>query len=205
MILKEGSTRIVVIGPKEVIKVAKGFQYDVFLQEDEPRGIIERYLSTGAIQDLEALAELIKTRGAVVSGTVLLQKQFDGGLAANKLEEESSIDGSLAGLIVPTKFSVEGLVNVQDFTPDVPYYSSTGKPSGNIFWSQVEALMDRGLDVFAGGHTIGSPENFGLHDGQIKFRDYGDRDLIAALISNRERIREALDGILVSLNNGVRL
>ena len=192
-----GTTRVVVMGAAEghraaqVIKVAK-VPVD-FLSVGEPLECIEGYLSTGVVEYIEELAELVRVRGGLSprEGPDAVAEVFGKGVKANLLEAGASDLAS--DIVVPTGLTVNGVANVQDFAPDVDY-------DYKIFQHQQQVLMAAGLGYVAGYHTISGAKNFGLwpkeNGGQeIRFRDCGDERVIEALRDNRNRVREALDWI----------
>ena len=96
-------------------------------------------------------------------------------------------------ILVPTRASILGLVNIQDTARDVDIKNNE---IYEAFWKRLVSLPDiRDEDeriIRAGGHTLPQSKNYGLHEGTIKLRDYGERDLKELLTKYGHLLREAI-------------
>lgn len=99
------------------------------------------------------------------------------GVAANRRERKLA---KLFDVITPTRSILFGLVNLQPTTKDVPVGD---KEIGRTF---IENMMHPRRDVPGLGHMLEEPANFGIYEGEVKFRDGGSREL--------ERTLEREDG-----------
>ena len=88
-------------------------------------------------------------------------------------------------IVVPTRFSIFGLLNIQDTAKDVEMeYAEIGPALRGKIPDKV--MLNNGQ------HTITGSDNFGWHDGKLKIRDYGELGLDFLLENYRDELREAL-------------
>jgi len=101
------------------------------------------------------------------------------GIRANLLERRFS--ARLGDIVVPTKFSLFGLINVMD-------YASSLLVPDNI-------LAEKHPFAPLKGSPINSADNFGYHKGKMKLLNYGGMGLITYLLENRQLFRKQLDAL----------
>lgn len=106
------------------------------------------------------------------------QKEQIRGLLANL--RESKWSKALGNLVVPTRYSFLGLVNIQE-TAKVPQL-----PENEL------RKLARTLRGNPDPHTFHEPGNYGLHDGQLKLLDYGEYGVAQFLFDNRQRVETFL-------------
>jgi hypothetical protein len=108
------------------------------------------------------------------------------GIRANILEKRFS--AKLGDLVVPTRFSLFGLINVMDAA------APSGIPAGLIAKTMPFSPLE--------GYQVDSADNFGIHGGRLKLLNYGGIGLISYLIGNKALFRSQLDAF-VRENRGI--
>ena len=98
------------------------------------------------------------------------------GLFANRLEAANS--RALGNNVVPTYFSLFGLVNIM----------ASAQPC-EIPMQMFCAHSPAPVDI----HTFWSPKNYGWHNGQLKLVDYGSEKAIRHLLENASDFRAKLN------------
>ncbi len=112
------------------------------------------------------------------------------GLIKNLVEARFS--KPLDDLVIPTYFSLLGIVNLQATAQDHELKSSM----------IIEALTKHvGCDQYdnsylvPAGHTFQNKDNYGFHNGRLKFLDYGSRTAVKIMLEHREAMRAGLDEV----------
>lgn len=105
----------------------------------------------------------------------------------NKNRTESKISKTLAELAVATRFSLWGLVNVQETaTPSGLPWFAVHKEIWNEF--DFETCNNYLADF---GHALDSG-NFGFQNGKLKFVDYGNEELAQFISQHKAAFERAL-------------
>ncbi len=99
---------------------------------------------------------------------------------------ESRLSQEVSDNIVPTRFSLFGIFNIQDTASDVNI------PYGMVY-TELSNLIGQNLVFEHGDHTLPGKSNFGLHEGKIKLRDYGERKLPVILKQYGEQLSQVLE------------
>lgn len=87
--------------------------------------------------------------------------------------------------IVPTRISIFGILNIQDTAIDVDL------PHPAIGTVLIDKIPNQ-IMIDHGAHTILDSSNFGLHEGLLKIRDYGELGLDFLLKNYEKEIEQAL-------------
>lgn len=95
------------------------------------------------------------------------------GIDANRRENRLAKNYDV---VTPT-VSILGLVNLQPVSEDIP---ADDREVEKAFAANMEYPW---RDVPRLGHMLEEPANFGIHNGQVKFRDGGDRGLERTLLT----------------------
>lgn len=114
------------------------------------------------------------------------QQRFMAGWLANI--REALWSRRLGDAVVPTHFSLGGFLNIQ---------SSAEKCNGldqGILRKVIKAEIGAPLDA----HTFFSPENYGIHDENVKLLDYGYQGVGDSILKYRDAFKRAL-AVLTSL------
>ena len=101
------------------------------------------------------------------------------GIRANILEKRFS--SKLGDIVVPTRFSLFGVVNVMDAA------APSGIPASLIAKTRPFSPLD--------GHPVNSADNFGIHNGRLKLLNYGGIGLISYIMWNKDIFRRQLDDL----------
>lgn len=106
---------------------------------------------------------------------------FGKGVAANLVE---AVMGVIArDVVVPTRMSIAGLVNIQDrAVPSTLPMHEIEKVLRSYF--QEEPLKDM--------HGCHDPTNYGVHNGELKLIDCGSLPLARIILKKRHEFRSAL-------------
>lgn len=105
------------------------------------------------------------------------------GVLANY--REGRVPPELEDIIVPTKLSVFGLLNLQDATQDLPEHI-TGNQVALVLLNALGADFKKDLHVFS------NEANFGLHEGTVKMRDAGGEHTLALCETHHTALRGAM-------------
>lgn len=97
---------------------------------------------------------------------------------------EWRLSQEITDTIVPTRFSIFGLMNIQDTAKDIKL------PYPTIGIALLGKIPDH-IIIDHGSHTIASSGNFGIHEGVLKIRDYGELGLDYLLINYGAEIKQA--------------
>jgi hypothetical protein len=173
MEIKHGSCRTAFVGERVTVKVPK---------------VHVRNAAT-------LLREALETRNLAFIKSVVLGRDdelftLSENLLKGWLENLREARGSaeLKGVVVPTRFSVLGVINVMDTAEDIHI--------GELELSR--AFKEEGLKSAIAensdfDHTTASPSNFGKIEGVVYLRDYGERGVGQLLQKNHKAFRRALD------------
>lgn len=112
-----------------------------------------------------------------------------GGICENI--REAFYTRALGELVVPTRLSLLGLMNIQDTAEDIEY--------------EPDALFERmkgvlGNDIGGTSHTFNRPNNFGVHDGRVKLRDYGNVGIGAKVLAHQDAMYDELTALTKELS-----
>lgn len=95
---------------------------------------------------------------------------------------EGILSRKLRDIVVPTYLTVFGLFNVQ----------AKSEPINLEIDDVIRTLEEHvGDDVWKDEHTFCNPENYGVHNGKVKLRDYGGKKANGVLIEHREDLKNA--------------
>jgi hypothetical protein len=177
MKIEKGTSRVALVGDKLTVKV--------------PMFNVRRLIGDvrKALQSKWALKEFFS--GAERAGTLSF---FLRGLKENL--REASLSKELADLVIPTRLSILGIINIQDSASEIL------SPEDNIysaFWKKLINSIDREefknneRIIRRGPHTLEQPDNFGLHGGRIKLLDYGEKGLDDLLREYGRLLQEVLE------------
>lgn len=173
MKIEKGTSRIAVVGEHVTLKFPQihGTVAFKYLIKAIRTGKLRRYL-TGS----EKLASL---RGQLLRGWLENWREW-------RLSKE------ITETIVPTRFSIFGIVNLQDTAPDADLRY------GEVY-NALRAIIDEDLVYEHGGHTMPGTSNFGVHDGKLKIRDYGELGLDVLLKEYGAQLKQALDETMAKI------
>jgi hypothetical protein len=172
MEIKKGSSRIAVCGKNFTAKVP-------YFPPDRLQLIPE---------DLRIMWKMNGWKGLVEYFTdpedfMCFQQRFLDGWLANI--REALWSRSLGDTVVPTHFSLAGILNIQ----------STAECLGLDIASVREAVKAEIRDRIGDSHTFLSPDNYGRHNDQIKLLDYGSRGAGDFVRTHRAAFRRALTSL----------
>lgn len=99
---------------------------------------------------------------------------------------ELRLSRKLKSILVPTRASILGLLNVQDKALPV-----------NLEMEDLIKILEKyvGEDIWKDSHTFCNPDNYGIHDNKVKLRDYGGKNAQSVLIEHREDLRNAFQAM----------
>ena len=103
--------------------------------------------------------------------------------------QEFKLSKELNGIVVPTRLSVFGIFNIQDTATDLPK-----NISNHILFVELGRAI--GYDIMKDTHTFRNSDNFGIHNGQAKIRDYGDPKIGSILKDHFSKIKESLRSLI---------
>jgi hypothetical protein len=112
------------------------------------------------------------------------------GIAANW--REARLSAQLQDVVVPTRFSFLGILNIQD-TADQSRRVDVSFIWGEIYGQIGKEEMDR--DFPALSHAFAHPENYGFHEGRPKLLDYGNKRIGEFLLSHAAFMRKLLSNL----------
>ena len=99
-------------------------------------------------------------------------------------QNEAAYAKQLAGMVTPTRSLAWGLFAIQDTTAD------TGL-TDEICTAVTDARL--GDAVYKAVHTFDQAANYGVLDGKVVFRDFGDPGAPECLLEHQETVRAMLD------------
>jgi len=166
MKIEKGTTRIAIIGERSTLKLPR-------LQIQATIAWIRHSIKRGRLR------EYLTGSGRVPS----LSPHLLGGILANK--REWRLSRKTTDILVPTRFSIFGLMNIQDTAEDVEF------PEAAVAVKLYGSMPDEVL-FEQHGHTFQGSDNFGIHDGRLKLLDYGGVGLESVINQYEEVIAEAL-------------
>ncbi|MCK9186118.1 hypothetical protein M0P48_01630 [Candidatus Gracilibacteria bacterium] len=102
---------------------------------------------------------------------------------------EFLLSKELSVIAVPTRLSIFGLLNVQDTAQNLPSTIS----DKDLFVTMGMAI---GPEIMKDPHSVYGTDNFGIHDGRAKMRDYGNVKIGPILKGHIDPIREALKNLM---------
>lgn len=109
------------------------------------------------------------------------------GIIANNNEWVLSQELLKSEIVVPTKSSLfMGLINKQEVADGCDL-------SDAEVWRMVSRHV--GQVAFKDGHTLNNSENYGIHDGKVKLRDYGSTRLYKIILENQQQFRNAFQAL----------
>lgn len=99
---------------------------------------------------------------------------------------EASLSSKLGELAVPTRLSIAGLLNIQDFSADL-----------SLDEKQLVAVLQKTLpmDLHVDTHSFYNPQNYGWHEGTVKLRDYGGESISEMLMDHRREFADVLGAL----------
>lgn len=167
MKIKKGSSRIAFVGEEFTIKVPnpstlKAIKYPL------------EKLSKGESHLFRRWFEYTEGNGTG------LRRVFSGVLQNRR---EAQLSSELEDIVVPTRISIFGLLNIQNTAPT---------PSASLEEIGIKMIIASNGDAMRDLHTFCQSENYGVHNGEIKLRDYGSPRLAPILRKHSNAIREAL-------------
>ena len=174
MKIEKGTSRIAVVGERSTLKFPQ-IHGILVLRE------LVNAIRSGSLR--EYLTESEK-------GRYNLRGQLLRGWFENLREWRLSQE--ITGTIVPTRFSIFGLINLQDTAPDADL------KVGEVY-NTLRAIIDEDLVHEHGGHTMRGGSNFGLHEGKLKLRDYGELGLEVLLKQYGVELQQALDKTMAKI------
>lgn len=177
MELHSGSDRHVFIGKSHTIKIARS----------SPFRFMQSMFETGTHYGIGTVVRHWRAMSA--DNEKSLKWFLLHGVAANK--REARIAQCASEVATPTRALLAGLVAVQ------PTTSSISVTHRDILRSFCDHLDEPGVNVARLGHSLEKAENFGLHEGVLKFRDAGSLGLERVLIDEGgpETIQQALGSL----------
>ncbi|MBI2638424.1 hypothetical protein HYW83_02435 [Candidatus Peregrinibacteria bacterium] len=95
---------------------------------------------------------------------------------------EARISDDFINVVVPTRFSLFGFINIQDTAPDVD--AQDGEIYIDIIKrikSSADVRLQDVIDMRSATHTLPNSKNYGLSEGRIKLRDYGEKGIAELL------------------------
>lgn len=103
------------------------------------------------------------------------------------LYKEGAVNADILDILVPTRFSILGLINIQDTAIDAHL-------------EPLEVLRAIGTSIsgrtaLPAMHTLEGTANFGMHDGRLKIRDAGEPGLRKLMKTHSSVIKEALEKV----------
>lgn len=174
MKIEKGTSRIAIVGERATLKIPQ--IHGIFVMKElikaTRNGRLRKYL-TGSEKHPQSLT-----------------KHLLRGWLENL--REWRLSGEITDTVVPTRFSIFGIINVQDTAPDVDI------PFGAVY-DELRKLIAEDLVYQHGGHTMPGKSNFGLHDGQIKLRDYGELGLEVLLKDYGNQLKQALEKTMAKI------
>ena len=112
------------------------------------------------------------------------------GIASNI--REARFSSVLKCVVVPTRFSFLGLLNIQD-TPSSHQFEDA------LLWRKFKEEI--GSTLFAADHIFANPaKSFGIHQGKLKITDYGRGTTLEMLIMHQRKYLTVLDELSKSLD-----
>jgi len=188
MHIEQGTSRIAFIGEQTTIKMASPLPLIRVMRGSLASLMMRRKIGT-ILEKLKASEESL---GSLLRGM--------RGVRVNRREAEFS--SALRGIVVPTRCHCGGVVAVQPTIRDLP--ASLGFQDQ---WAVIADVVGSGdrckgttmLKQMQANHTVENPDNFGVMDGAILFRDFGDPGVIRLLLEYGPAIRKALAGLLNGL------
>jgi hypothetical protein len=166
MEIKQGKTRIVLIGEERVAKIPHPKNLSIIrkaIQGREKDFLLKKEARTRVLEIISMVAGI--------------------GIQANK--REAKLFEDFPDLVVPIRFQINslGLLNIQD----------KAEPFGISWEDRHKIFTDNiGRMVMSINHTIEGTGNFGVHEGKIKIVDGGDYGLEKILHTNRKAFERAL-------------
>ncbi|MEI8230655.1 MAG: hypothetical protein WCG83_06000 [Candidatus Peregrinibacteria bacterium] len=185
-----GTTRIAFVGEQSTVKIASPVSLIRTM-----RGSLRKLFAGGDISHV--LNTLFKDENWAGSLAYSLR-----GLSANTMEAKYS--PLMRNLVAPTHSLFGGVWAVQPTTQDLPDFQH-----GEGQWTVICEAVGNG-DVRSGSqliksahinHTIVNPDNFGILNDTIVFRDFGDKAVIQFLLEHGSLIREALQKLFQGLSS----
>lgn len=168
MRIVKGTNRIVFVGKKYAFKLPKVTPRMI------AQDVYDSFAGTWHGLSHSSLKDIFAGRMNVPS-----RSESFAGIRANILEKRFS--ARLGDIVVPTRFSLFGLINVID-------HASSLLVPDNI-------LAEKHPFAPLSGHPINSADNFGYHNGKMKLLNYGGMGLITYLLENRQVFRKQLDAL----------
>jgi hypothetical protein len=178
---KGGTCRNVIVGKKLVAKVAKPTWHDKQKVKDQ---LLSWIKGLRIPKERRGRWEQLKAYFLGGEQDVSLFGHLCRGILENL--RERALSSQLADTAVPTRLSLLGIMNIQDVAQDVDF--DTERFTDILS----EKLPSSTLVNFGIGHTVKRPENFGVHNRELKLRDYGGRGLRRFLKEYRAEFAEAL-------------
>lgn len=176
MKIEKGTSRIAIVGERTTLKLPRLQILTNIrcIRDSLKRGWLREYLT----QD---------ERHASLSRHLL------GGLLANR--REWHLSKKETEILVPTRFSIFGLLNIQDTATDIEMTMTA------IAIKLRRKIPDEILFT-QHGHTFQGSDNFGVHEGRLKLRDYGELGLEATIEKYEEVIAQALEQQMIEIQKG---
>lgn len=113
-----------------------------------------------------------------------LKRLFVRGFNQNL--REGRLSRKLKDIVVPTLTSIFGLLNIQEKASPV-----------DLEIDDVTKTLEKyvGDDIWQDSHTFCHPDNYGIHEGKVKLRDYGGQSAQSILVNHREDLRNAFQAM----------
>ena len=175
MKIEKGTSRIAIVGECATLKIPK----------------LRLGLVISGIKDAIERHRLPKYLTGNEKNTLSLANHLLRGWLENWREWRLSKE--IAGTVVPTRFSIFGIINLQDTAPNVDSLEY-----GDVYIA-LSKIIDKDLVFKHGGHTLPESENFGMHDGKLKIRDYGELGLDVLLKNYGKQLQQALDETMAKI------
>ena len=172
MEIKRGSSRIAVCGDSLIMKIP-------YFPPDRLKVLPSDLRTSWQMDGWKGLVEYFTDP----DDCTCFQQRFLGGWLANV--REALWSRSLGDTVVPTHFSLAGLLNIQ----------STAEGANFDIATLRQAVKAEIQDHITDAHTFLSPDNYGRHNGQVKLLDYGSRGAGDFVEKHRIAFRKALTAL----------
>ena len=168
-----GSNRVAVIGNRLTVKIAK-------IRHKQALGDI-----LALIRDPHPI--LIRHYFLSMDNTFAnFTNVFLQGFIENLVEAKYS--KQLGDVAVPTRFSFLGVLNVQETAQE---HELDGEQIMRALWKAAGK-------EFGPVHTFMNGKNYGIHEGRLKFLDYGSKKAVLKMLEHLQTMRTGLDEALMS-------
>lgn len=177
MKIEIGRTRLALVGRAYTLKLPR-------INLTGPARSIKFILKRGGERNWNSLVDYF---AAPTDRSHSFRHDLFSGIAANR--REARLSGQLQDVVVPTRFSFLGILNIQD-TADQSRRVDVSFIWGEIYGQIGKEEMDRDFPPLS--HAFAQPENYGFHEGRPKLLDYGEKRIGEFLLSHAAFMRKLL-------------